>query len=292
MSVYSIADLEKLSGVKAHTIRIWEKRYNIVEPNRTDSNIRFYDDFQLKRILNISFLIRQGLKISKIAKLNNEDIESKVREKSAVSSDSELFINDIIVSTLTFDKELFESTFAKSLKVFGFENFYEKVIIPSLNKIGYLWSSGELFPAQEHFLSNLLKQKLYAMLDSTSPQIKSDKTVLLFLPPWENHDFALIFSDIVLQSLGFNVINIGKSISTESIYECIKKIQPDFLFTTVIVGHKVNEIQRFCDGITSHNYNGMLTIAGNVDLLKLVRVKGKVFSGCTEFKNYYKNLIG
>ena len=292
MSVYSIADLEKLSGVKAHTIRIWEKRYNIVEPNRTDSNIRFYDDFQLKRILNISFLIRQGLKISKIAKLNNEDIESKVREKSAVSSDSELFINDIIVSTLTFDKELFESTFAKSLKVFGFENFYEKVIIPSLNKIGYLWSSGELFPAQEHFLSNLLKQKLYAMLDSTSPQIKSDKTVLLFLPPWESHDFALIFSDIVLQSLGFNVINIGKSISTESIYECIKKIQPDFLFTTVIVGHKVNEIQSFCDGITNHNHNGMLTIAGNVDLLKLVRVKGKVFSGCTEFKNYYKNLIG
>ena len=292
MSVYSIADLEKLSGVKAHTIRIWEKRYNIVEPNRTDSNIRFYDDFQLKRILNISFLIRQGLKISKIAKLNNEDIESKVREKSAVSSDSELFINDIIVSTLTFDKELFESTFAKSLKVFGFENFYEKVIIPSLNKIGFLWSSGELFPAQEHFLSNLLKQKLYAMLDSTSPQIKSDKTVLLFLPPWESHDFALIFSDIVLQSLGFNVINIGKSISTESIYECIKKIQPDFLFTTVIVGHKVNEIQSFCDGITNHNHNGMLTIAGNIDLLKLVRVKGKVFSSCTEFKNYYKNLIG
>ncbi|MEC8604208.1 MAG: MerR family transcriptional regulator, partial [Bacteroidota bacterium] len=132
MSVYSIADLEKLSGVKAHTIRIWEKRYNIVEPNRTDSNIRFYDDFQLKRILNISFLIRHGLKISKIAKLDNQDIELKVREKSVVSSDSELFINDIIVSTLTFDKDLFESTFARSLKVFGFDQMYESVLIPSL----------------------------------------------------------------------------------------------------------------------------------------------------------------
>ena len=88
------------------------------------------------------------------------------------------------------------------------------------------------------------------------------------------------------------MINIGKSISTESIYECIKKIQPDFLVTTVRVGHKVNEIQSLCDRITSHNHNGMLTIAGNVDLLKLVRVKGKVYSGCTEFKNYYKNLNG
>ena len=291
MSVYSIADLEKLSGVKAHTIRIWEKRYNIVEPNRTDSNIRFYDDFQLKRILNISFLIRHGLKISKIAKLDNQDIELKVREKSVVSSDSELFINDIIVSTLTFDKDLFESTFARSLKVFGFDQMYESVLIPSLNKIGFLWSSGELFPAQEHFLSNMLKQKLYSMLDGINPEVNTEKTVLLFLPPWENHDFALIFSDIVLQSLGFNVINIGKSISIESIYECIKKIQPDFLFTTVIVGHKINEIQSFCDGIAKNNEKGKLTVAGNVDLLKLVRVQGKVFSGCAEFREYYKNLI-
>ena len=111
MSIYSIADLEKLSGIKAHTLRIWEKRYNIVEPNRTDTNIRFYNDDQLRKILNVSFLINQGFKISKIAKLDTTNLALKVKESSSFSTSHESYINDLIVSSLTFDSELFNKLF-------------------------------------------------------------------------------------------------------------------------------------------------------------------------------------
>ena len=160
MSIYSIADLEKLSGIKAHTLRIWEKRYNIVEPNRTDTNIRFYNDYQLRKILNVSFLINQGFKISKIAKLDESKLAIKVNESSSVSASHESYINDFIISALTFDAKLFNKTFDNVISKFGLSETYESIIIPSLNKIGSLWSSGDLYPSQEHFISNLIKQKV------------------------------------------------------------------------------------------------------------------------------------
>ena len=291
MSVYSIADLEKLSGIKAHTLRIWEKRYNIVEPNRTDTNIRFYDDIQLKKILNISFLVNQGFKISKLAILSAENLANKVKENSAISSSYESLINNMIISSLTFDAPLFNITFEKAITSLGLSKTYESIIIPSLNKIGSLWSSGELFPAQEHFLSNLIKQKLYAILDNVTPDTQISKSILLFLPPWESHDFALLYSDILFKQRGLNVINTGRSISKDSIYECIEKIKPDYLFTTVIVGHKVTEIQEFFDGISKHNSNGKFLIGGNINLLKLVRTKATIFNSCSEFEMYINTQI-
>jgi DNA-binding transcriptional MerR regulator len=292
MSKYSIADLEKLSGIKAHTIRIWEKRYNIVEPNRSDTNIRFYNDRQLRKILNISFLINNGFKISKLAKLENTDIELKVKESSKVSTHFESSINDIVLSALTFNKELFSQTFDSVVSNNGLSITYEKVIIPCLNKIGSLWSSGDLFPAQEHFLSNLIKQKFYNLLENSNTQNNNNgKTVLLFLPPWESHEFCLIYSEVVLERLGYSVINIGSSISIDSIYECINKLQPDYLFSTLIVGHKVTEIQKFCDGVNFHNKNGKFLMAGNINLLKLVNSQAKVFSQCSDFEMYFENQI-
>ena len=289
--MYSIADLEKLSGIKAHTLRIWEKRYNIVEPNRTDTNIRFYNDNQLRKILNISFLINNGFKISKLAKLDSLNLSIKVKESSTISTNYESFVNDIIVSALTFDTELFNKTFDDIIKKIGLTKTYESIIIPCLNKIGSLWSSGDLYPAQEHFLSNLIKQKLYHILEDRKSEITIDKTILLFLPPWENHDFALIYADVLLQERGINVVNIGRSVSIDSIYECIEKTNPDYIFTTVIVGHKVSEIQEFCDGINAKNKRGKFLLGGNIELLKLVNSGANVFSTCSEFETYIQTQI-
>ena len=291
MSVYSIADLEKLSGIKAHTLRIWEKRYNIVEPNRTDTNIRFYNDNQLRKILNVSFLINQGYKISKLAKLDPTNLSIKVKENSIISTTYESYVNDIIVSALTFDTKLFNIAYDDVIDKVGLYDTYESIIIPSLNKIGSLWTSGDLYPAQEHFLSNLIKQKLYHILEERKSEVTIDKTILLFLPPWENHDFALIYADILLQENGVNVINIGRSISKDSIYECIEKLKPDYLFTTVIVGHKVTEIQEFCDGINAHNKTGKFLLGGNMDLLRLVNSQANIFNTCAEFVTYVKTQI-
>ena len=253
MQTYSIADLEKLSGIKSHTIRIWEKRYNIVSPERTDTNIRAYNDDQLKKILNISFLINNGLKISKIASLSLDELSSKVISLTSSTDSFEAQINDFVICSLQFDEPLFENTYNGLRKNHSLSYIYENIFIPTLRRIGALWSSGELFPAQEHFLSNLIKQKFYHAIEDADSKIKMGKKAYLFLPPWEDHDFALLYSNMVLKENGFDVVNVGKTISFDSILQCIEKIKPDILFTTFIVGQKVTLLQKFCDDLHNHS---------------------------------------
>lgn len=288
MQTYSIADLEKLSGIKSHTIRIWEKRYNIVSPERTDTNIRAYNDDQLKKILNISFLINNGLKISKIASLSLDELSSKVLSLTSSTDSFEAQINDFVICSLQFDEPLFENTYNGLRKNHTLSYIYENIFIPTLRRIGALWSSGELFPAQEHFLSNLIKQKFYHAIEDADSKIKMGKKAYLFLPPWEDHDFALLYSNMVLKENGYDVVNVGKTISFDSILQCIEKIKPDILFTTFIVGQKVTLLQKFCDDLYNHSKT-KLFFAGNPDLLRLVNTHGKVFYSLDEFDRFFNN---
>lgn len=288
MQTYSIADLEKLSGIKSHTIRIWEKRYNIVSPERTDTNIRAYNDDQLKKILNISFLINNGLKISKIASLSLDELSTKVISLTSSTDSFEAQINDFVICSLQFDEPLFDKTYNSLRKNHTLSYIYENIFIPTLRRIGALWSSGELFPAQEHFLSNLIKQKFYHAIEEAESTIKRGKKAYLFLPPWEDHDFALLYSNMVLKENGFDVVNVGKTISFESILQCVDKIKPDILFTTFIVGQKVTLLQKFCDDLYKHS-NTKLFFAGNPELLRLVNTHGKVFYSLNEFDRFFDN---
>ena len=288
MQTYSIADLEKLSGIKSHTIRIWEKRYNIVSPERTDTNIRAYNDDQLKKILNISFLINNGLKISKIASLSLDELSTKVISLTSSTDSFEAQINDFVICSLQFDEPLFDKTYNSLRKNHTLSYIYENIFIPTLRRIGALWSSGELFPAQEHFLSNLIKQKFYHAIEEAESTIKRGKKAYLFLPPWEDHDFALLYSHMVLKENGFDVVNVGKTISFESILQCIEKIKPDILFTTFIVGQKVTLLQKFCDDLFNHSKT-KLFFAGNPELLRLVNTHGKVFYSLDEFDRFFNN---
>jgi DNA-binding transcriptional MerR regulator len=288
MQTYSIADLEKLSGIKSHTIRIWEKRYNIVSPERSDTNIRAYNDDQLKKILNISFLINNGLKISKIASLSLDELSSKVISLTSNSASFEAQINDFVIWSLQFDEPLFNRTYDSLRQDYSLSFVYENVFIPTLRRIGALWSSGELFPAQEHFLSNLIKQKFFHAIEAVDSPIRKNKKAFLFLPPWEDHDFALLYSNMILKENGFDVVNVGKTISFDSILQCVEKIKPDILFTTFIVGQKVTLLQKFCDDLHNHS-NTKLFFAGNPDLLRLVNTHGKVFYKLDEFDRFFSN---
>ena len=288
MQTYSIADLEKLSGIKSHTIRIWEKRYNIVSPERSDTNIRAYNDDQLKKILNISFLINNGLKISKIASLSLDELSSKVISLTSNSASFEAQINDFVICSLQFDEPLFNKTYNTLRKDYSLSFVYENVFIPSLRRIGALWSSGELFPAQEHFLSNLIKQKFYHAIEVAGSSLRRNKKAYLFLPPWEDHDFALLYSNMILKQNGFDVVNVGKTMTFESILQCIEKVKPDILFTTFIVGQKVTILQKFCDDLHNHS-DTKLFFAGNPDLLRLVNTHGKVFYKLDEFDRFFSN---
>lgn len=222
MAFYSIRDLEKLSGIKAHTIRMWEKRYNIVKPHRTGTNIRFYCDDDLKRILNVSILNRHGLKISRIAEMTDEQISEQVMHIARTTGDHESQIEQLIVSVIEFDDNRFEKSLSRVIMQMGFEETVLRVIYPFFLRIGILWQVGTVSPAQEHFASNLIRQKLLVAIDSQDSPPKPDaRRFLLFLPEGELHEMGLLFFHYILKKHGHQVIYLGQSVPFSDLEEVI-----------------------------------------------------------------------
>src|SRR5687767_12010123 len=160
MGKYSIKELEHISGIKAHTIRIWEKRHGIIKPLRTPTNIRYYTDEDLKKIINVSLLNSHGLKISKIATMRLEEINSKVLEITEVKPEADAYIDQLVVAMIDIEEESFEKILASVIKKFGFERSITEVVYAFMEKIGVLWQTGNITPAHEHFISNLIRQKI------------------------------------------------------------------------------------------------------------------------------------
>ncbi len=222
MAFYSIRDLEKLSGIKAHTIRMWEKRYSIVKPRRTGTNIRYYCDDDLKRILNVSILNRHGMKISRIAEMNDDQISEQVMHIARTTGDHESQIEQLIVSVVEFDDDRFEKTLSRVIMQLGFEKTVLKVIYPFFLRIGILWQVGTVSPAQEHFASNLIRQKLLVAIDSQdSPRKPGARRFLLFLPEGELHEMGLLFFHYILKKHGHQVIYLGQSVPFSDLEEVI-----------------------------------------------------------------------
>ena len=226
------------------------------------------------------------MKISKVASLSITEMGEKVIKLTSDSEGFEAQINDFVICSLQFDEPLFEKTYNKLREKFELSFVYENVFIPALKRIGALWSSGELFPAQEHFFSELIKQKFCHAIEEVSTSNVVNKKAFLFLPPWEDHDFTLLYANMLLKQAGYQVVNVGSTISIQSIEQCIDKINPDIVFTTFIVGQKVTLLQEFCDALKSFT-NAKLLYAGNADLLRLVRTHGKSFYSLKEFDNFF-----
>lgn len=189
-TVFSIKDLENLSGIKAHTIRIWEKRYDILRPMRSDTNIRNYDLENLQKLLNVVLLNSYGYKISRIAEHSSEKIELLVREIISEKSVKNHAINAFKMAMINFDQALFFNTYNSLLSEKSFRDVFYEVVIPLMNEIGLLWQAGTITPAQEHFISFLIKQKL--LLNTEKLQIleptRTDKVFVLYLPENEIHE--------------------------------------------------------------------------------------------------------
>jgi MerR family transcriptional regulator, light-induced transcriptional regulator len=213
MAVYSIKELENLSGIKAHTIRIWEKRYNLVEPYRTTTNIRYYTDQELKKILNVAMLNRHGIKISNIAKLSENELREEILRLSSSSSSVENTIDSLIITMIDMDEIKFNSIINKAISKHGFTEAFLKVIYPFLAKIGILWMSGDINPAQEHFVVNLIRQKLIAAVESFSQNFNPKaRKFLLFLPEDEWHEISLLFALYLIKHAGHEVLYLGQSV--------------------------------------------------------------------------------
>lgn len=218
-SIFSIKDLENLSGIKAHTIRIWEKRYNILEPMRTDTNIRTYDLANLQKLLNIVLLHNYGYKISRIAEHSSEKIELLVREIVSEKSSKSHAVNSFKLAMMNFDQVLFFKTYANLLSEKSFREIFYEVFIPLMNEIGLLWQTGTITPAQEHFVSYLIKQKL--LVNTEKIQIleptRTDKIFVLYLPENEIHELGLMYLNYEILLNGYKTIYLGESVPINSL---------------------------------------------------------------------------
>lgn len=236
MAEYSIHDVELISGVKAHTLRIWEQRYDFIKPHRSDTNIRSYNDEQLKLLLNISILVKNGMRISKIAALSKEDLRAHVLQTAEREQPTDKLIDYMIYAMLDFDEVGFEKTLSDSVIKHGFEKAFSVIIVPFMIRVGTLWSTGSVYPAQEHFISNLIRRKIIAATDGLYVE-KTDKSkkFVLFLPENETHEILLLFTEYLLRKNNHQVVYLGSSIPFSELELTYNKLKPDYLLTYLTV---------------------------------------------------------
>jgi MerR family transcriptional regulator, light-induced transcriptional regulator len=252
MSTYSIKDLEKLTGVKAHTIRIWEKRYGIVQPQRTDSNIRCYSNYDLKRLLNISILNKRGYKISALAGLSADELRDKVMHLVTDHNMYDAQIESLIIAMIDMNESKFEKTLSNAVLEIGFEETLMKIVYPFFTKIGILWQTGTIHPGQEHFVSNLIRQKIIAAIENLEAKhLPKAKLFILFLPEEEYHELGLLFYAYLIKKVGHKMVYLGQSTPVEDVFKAASIHEPDFLltnFTSPVAQMDVNEyITNLCD---------------------------------------------
>ena len=234
MAVYSIKDLEKLTGIKAHTLRVWEQRYSIIQPGRTKTNIRYYTEDNLEVLLNIVLLNRNGIKISKIAKMEKEEILEKVAAISEINLENDVQLDALTLSMIEMDEYKFDRIISTNIQQLGFERTMIEVIYPFLDKLGLLWLTGSINPAQEYFMTYLIRQKIIAAIDSVPVAMGMNvPKFLIYLPEGESQELSLLFMHYILKSRQFKVVYIGKNITVSDIQDAHRIHQPDFIYTII-----------------------------------------------------------
>lgn len=262
MGKYSIKELERLSGIKAHTIRIWEKRHHIIEPQRTQTNIRFYSDEDLKKIINVSVLNNHGVKISKIVKLTLDEINKQVGDLSEKENSIDIYIEQLIVAMIDMEEERFEKVLATLTLKFGFETTVLEVIYPFLEKIGVLWLTNNVTPAQEHFISHLVRQKIIVAIDSVALPDKNSRKAILFLPENEIHELALLFYHYIAKKNGIRTYYLGQTVPYSSFKSACKDHDPELIISSFTTHPKPSEIQKFVTQLSEDFPEKKILISG------------------------------
>jgi DNA-binding transcriptional MerR regulator len=231
MNIFSIKDLEVLTGVKAHTIRIWEQRYSFLKPNRTDTRIRYYSNAELKTILNISLLNRYGYRISEIDKMGNEEISKKIVTLTHIEAYQDRIVNDLINNTIDMEIENFDIVLDSYISQKGIEITIKRVIFPFLEKIGILWQTNHINPAQEHLVTNIIRNKLVIGIESVKNDAFKKKSALLFLPEGEYHEICLLYLHYILKVNGMYVLYLGANIPLKDVAYLVDIKKPDYIYS-------------------------------------------------------------
>jgi len=267
MDQFSISQLSRFSGIKPHTIRIWEQRYNALKPIRSEGNTRYYDNTQLRRLLNITSLMENGFKVSelggmpdeKLFHLLNETIQIHKPEKDI----SEYFTGQLIAAGMSYDEPWFEKIFAYCQLRYGMKDTYVKVLLPMLERIGLMWASDVLPPAYEHFISNILRQKLFTAIDTLPPAKTTSNTWLLFEPEEEFHEIGLLMANYLIRASGGKTIYLGSNVPLSSLVSAVKETNPAHLLLFFVHRDLTEERQAYIQQLSSHFPSKKIHIAGS-----------------------------
>ena len=275
-SQYSIKDLENLTDIKAHTIRIWEQRYGLLSPKRTDTNIRYYEDQDLKKLLNVNLLYTKGLKISKIAALSDEEILEKSKEiilNERKWDDDEVDV--LLLSIIELDEEKIHGILSRIYEEHGIEHLFARTIVPLLTKMGELWQLSSLSVGHEHFFSNIYRGFILSRISSLDVKVKTKKKILMFLPPNEEHELSLLIYQYMFKREGWQVYYLGISVPFEDLKISYDQIKPDLTLSSLIAKSSEKEFETIVKGIEKVIPHNSLVLSGNMSSL----YKNKLASG-------------
>lgn len=262
MSVYSIKDLEHLSGIKAHTIRIWEQRYDLFSPQRTATNIRFYNDDDLKLILNIASLKEHGFKISKIVAMPKDLLEEEVRKIGFENRSYQDQVSALTLAMIDLNEDAFSLILDECTSTHGFEKAMMEIIYPFMRKIGILWLTNSINPAQEHFITHLVRQKIIVATDQA--EINNEGPLfLLFLPEGELHELGILFANFLLRMKGARTIFFGQTVPLDAIEEVYLKISPAYIITALTTAPETKEVQKFIKKLGSKFQECQVYVTGS-----------------------------
>ncbi|MEP7141845.1 MAG: MerR family transcriptional regulator [Ferruginibacter sp.] len=262
MDSFTIKDLENLSGIKAHTIRIWEQRYQFLKPHRTGTNIRYYSNDELKKVLNIALLNKYGFKISHIDKMNAMEVREKILSLTQLEAQQERIVHELIQCMVDLDVDKLEDILDCYIQAKGIERTITQIIFPFMEKIGILWVTNHINPAQEHLVSNIIRQKLIVGIEGVSTSLKINKTILLFLPEGEYHELGMLFMYYLLKSRGVSTIYLGANVPLHDVEYVVNLKKPHYLYSHLTsVGHNFN-FDKFILSITKRFVGTPIIISG------------------------------
>lgn len=285
MNQFSISQLEKFSGIKAHTIRVWEQRYNALRPNRSEGNTRYYDNDQLRRLLNIVSLSRQNYKVSELCAMPDQQLSKLVWElgNEIENKPEEYFISQLIVAGMSYDESYFDKILSHTLLRYGMKDTYLKVIYPVLVRTGLMWACDGLAPANEHFISNLFRQKLFTAIDGLPPSKPASDSWLLFLPENEFHEIGLLLAHYLIRLSGKKVIYLGGNVPVQSIINAVKEISCNNLLLFLVHRDKETEVRNYLTELSANFKENNIYVAGDPQLFnRLKRTKNLTFLSSVE----------
>lgn len=277
MSTFSIKDIETLTGIKSHTIRIWEQRYELLQPKRTETNIRYYDDEDLKFLLNVSLLNRKGYKISKIAELSQSDLEQLVGEITSDTSDISTQIHRLTTAMLNLDEHEFALIINNHCGLHGFDNTMYNLIFPFMAHLGVMWQSGTVNPAYEHFITNIVRARLVVVTEmlGTRPALQNGRKALLFCPEGEYHEIGLLFANYLLRNNGFHTLYLGQNIPVRDVEIIAASFNPSLLFVSFTSSNNAKSLRKNIEALSNMQIGVPLLISGRMISSKVMQIPAK-----------------